>query len=200
MIPKSTLCLIFALFAVTLFIACGDSDEDSEELVVESTTQPQAEPQGETEDTVSLAEIDFAREEAEIREVIANKAEAVGTKEPDEIMPFWLKSESLDVFTSWVFWAGAFEKNEGWKGIKNGWAGIFALLGGEMTIDISSIEIDPRAKHARVRGAYTWAASGDLIAAMQKDKGNWFIRAIDYTNERFGDQIEPLGKVGHTNP
>ena len=47
-------------------------------------------------------------------------AKAIGTQDPDEFMPHWLKSESEDVFVAWDFWGGAFEKHLGWTGIKKG--------------------------------------------------------------------------------
>ena len=69
-----------------------------------------------------------------------------------------------------------------------------------MTVDISSIAIDSRAKNATLRASYKWAVSGDLIAAMKKDKDEWKILAIDYTNERFGKQIEELKNPANKNP
>ncbi len=185
--------LILVLFAAGL-IACGDSGDDEGKVQpAKSTTQSQTPPSVDGGD-VKKEQIDFAVEEAAIREVFTLHAAAIGPKDTDKIMEYWLKSESNDVFTSWVFWAGAFEKNIGWKGIKNGWTGIFRLLGGNMTVDITSVAIDTKAENATLRAKYQWAASGELIAAMKKEKGVWKIRAIDYTNERFGKQIEEIQK------
>ena len=181
--------LILTLFAVGL-IACGDSGDDNEDATTKPTAQSQTPPVDEGD--VKKEQIDFVAEEAAIREVFTLHAAAIGPKDTDKIMVYWLKSESNDVFTSWVFWAGAFEKNVGWKGIKNGWAGIFRLLSGNMTVDITSVAIDSKAQNATLRASYKWAVSGDLIAAMKKEKGTWKIRAIDYTNERFGKQIEEI--------
>ncbi|MBI1927335.1 hypothetical protein HYR99_24230, partial [Candidatus Poribacteria bacterium] len=175
-------------------IACGDSGDDEGKVQpTKPTTQSQTPPSVDGGD-VKKEQIDFAAEEVAIREVFTLHAAAIGPKDTDKIMEYWLKSESADVFTAWVFWAGAFEKNVGWKGIKNGWVGIFRLRGGNMTVDISSVAIDARAENAILRASYKWAVSGDLIAALKKEKGEWKIRAIDYTNERFGKQIEEIQK------
>ena len=71
--------------------------------------------------------VDYAAEEAAIIKVFTLHAEAIGTRDPDEFMPYWLRSESKDVFVAWDFWSGAFEKHLGWQAIKKGWVGIFRL-------------------------------------------------------------------------
>jgi hypothetical protein len=189
--------LLIVLFAI-FFLACGESDdEDVIDKPTQSTTQTQT---PDDEIAVKQEEIDFEVEAAAIREVLTLHASAIGTKDTDKIMAYWLKSESDDVFTAWTFWAGAFERNVGWKAIKNGWAGIFRLHGGVMTVSISSVAIDSRAKNSTLRASYKWAVSGDLIAAMEKDKDEWKIRAIDYTNEKFGKQIKELKDPAYKNP
>ncbi len=118
-----------------------------------------------------------------------------------DIGPHSFFSEDKEVFTAWTFWAGAFEKNEGWKAVKNGWVGIFKLHAGEMSVQVSRLEIDSRARNAIVYGKYKWGnQNGDLIAAFQNQKGKWLIRAIDFTNERFGKQIPKLAKPAYRNP
>ncbi|MBI1923040.1 hypothetical protein HYR99_02200 [Candidatus Poribacteria bacterium] len=189
---QSVCYLILTLFAVGL-VACGDSGDDDKEQPTKPATQPQTQVPADDGD-VKQDQIDFAAEEAAIREVFTLHATAIGTKDTDKIMTYWIQSDSKEVFTAWTFWAGTFEKNEGWKNIKNGWTGIFRLIGGNMTVDISSVAIDARAQNATLRAKYRWAASGELIAALKKEKGVWKIRAIDYTNERFGKQIEEIQK------
>ena len=55
-------------------------------------------------------------------------------------------------------------------------------------------------KLALLRASYKWAVSGDLIAAMKKDKDEWKIRAIDYTNGKFGKQVKELKDPAYKNP
>jgi hypothetical protein len=192
---QSIFFLLIALFAI--FIACGESDD--EEDVIDKPTKPTTQTPSD-EIAVKQEEIDFEVEEAAIIEVFTLHASAIGTKDTDKIMAYWLKSESDDVFTAWTFWAGAFERNVGWKGIKNGWGGIFRLHGGAMTVSITSVAIEKRAKNSTLRASYKWAVSGDLIAAMKKDKEEWKIRAIDYTNGKFGKQVKELKDPAYKNP
>jgi hypothetical protein len=171
---------VFALFVVG-FVACGDSGDDEAQL-----TKPATQPQSQTP-------VDFVAEDAAIQDVFTLHAAAIGTKDLDKIMSYWLKSDTEEVFTAWTF-GGAFEKSVTSKGIRDGWANVFRLLGGNMTVDITSVTIDAKAENATLRATYRWAASGELIAALKKEKGVWKIRAIDYTNERFGKQIEEIQK------
>ena len=199
---QSIFYLIVILFAIGL-ISCGGSD-DSEETESDLTTKPttQTPPSDDEGPAVKTIEVDFLAEEADIKRVFTEHADAVGEgqKALDKIMSYWLESNNEDVFTSWTFWAGAFEKNVGWDDIKNGWVGIFRLRSGKMTVDISSLSIDSKGKIATLRATYKWAVSGDLIAAMQKDEGEWKITAIDYTNARFGKQIKEITTPGYKNP
>lgn len=195
---QSIFLLLIALFAI-FFIACGESDDEKDVVRDKPTATTQTQTPSD-EIAVKQEEIDFEVEEAAIRDVFTLHASAVGTKDTDKIMTYWLKSESDDVFTAWIFWAGAFERNIGWKAIKNGWTGIFRLHGGAMTVEISSIAIDSRAKNSTLRASYKWAVNGDLIAAMKKDKDEWKISAIDYTNGKFGKQIKELKDPAYKNP
>ena len=69
----------------------------------------------------------------------------------------------------------------------------------EMVVDITYIAIDSRGKEAVLRGAYTWGnQKGDLISALKKDGNDWKIRAIDYTDGRFGKQVKYLIEPAHT--
>ena len=183
----------FALIFVGFLVACGNSEDP--------VTNPKLTTAAQDEPTVASVEIDFAAEDHSINEVLANQNEAISTKELDDIMVHWVKSEDKEVFSAWTFWAGAFEKNEGWKAVKNGWVGIFKLHAGEMSVQVSRLEIDSRARNAIVYGKYKWGnQNGDLIAAFQNQKGKWKIRAIDFTNERFGKQTPKLAKPAYRNP
>lgn len=188
--------IIIALLAVGGLLACGGDDEKAE------PDQP-AKPAGPTEPPVDepdlkKVEIDFKAEVTDIRDVQAKHAAAISKKDVDTIMSYWMKSNDENVFTAWIFWAGAFEKNVGWDDIKKAWPGIFRLRGGQMTVEITSIAIDSRAKNAVVEAKYKWAVSGELISAMQKDdKDNWKIRVIDYTNGKFGKQVKKLNNPAH---
>ena len=177
-------------------MACSDSSEKS------SPIKPKVSSQSSEDDVaIKQAEINFVAEENALKEVFTKHADGISKKDLDEIMTHWLKSGSEDVFTAWTFWAGAFEKNVGWDDIKKGGGGIFRLRGGDMTIEFLSVAIDSRAKNATLRAKYKWAASGDLIADMGKDKKDkWKIRAIDYTNGRFGKQIKELRNPAYKNP
>ena len=187
--------LICVLFVVG-FIACGeDSDDKADKQPAKPTTSAST-------DVVVLPEIDYAVEEEALREVFTLHAAGIGTQEPDEFMPHWLRSESEDVFVAWDFWAGAFEKHLGWKAIKKGWEGIFRLRGGPMTVEFESVGIDKHAKNATLYGSYRWAVSGGFIASMVKKdrKDGWKIQQVDYTNKKFGDQVDELKDPAYINP
>ena len=188
--------LIIVLFAVGGLLACGGDDEKAEP---DQPAKPAVQtPEPTDEPDVKKVEVDFNAEVVAIRDVQAKHAAAISKKDVDSIMSYWLKSNDENVFTAWVFWAGAFEKNVGWDDIKKAWPGIFRLRGGAMTVEITSIAIDSRAKNAVVEAQYKWAVSGDLIAAMQKDeKDSWKILAIDYTNGKFGKQVKKLNNPAH---
>ncbi|MCG8626476.1 MAG: hypothetical protein MJE68_31315 [Proteobacteria bacterium] len=192
---KFRTCLICVLFVVG-FIACGgNSDDDADQ----QPTQPSTSTSGGGE--VLQITVDYPAEEAAIIEVFTLHAEAIESKDPDEFMPYWLKSESEDVFVAWDFWAGAFEKHLGWQAIKKGWEGIFRLRSGKMTVEIESVAIDNIGKNASLRGRYTWAVSGGLIASMKKDREEgWKIQQVDYTNEKFGKQVDELENPAYVNP
>ena len=187
--------LICALFIVG-FIACGgDSDDDEAKQPTKSATSAGG---GE----VIQITVDYAAEEAAIHEVFTLHAEAIGTKDPDEFMPHWLRSESEDVFVAWDFWAGAFEKHLGWKAIKKGWEGIFRLRSGTMTVEFERTAIDKTAKNATLYGRYRWAVSGGFIASIVKKdrKDGWKIQQVDYTNKKFGNQVDELENPAYVNP
>lgn len=185
------ICLLF----VVGFIACGGDSEDETE---KQPTKPATSAGG---GEVLQITVDYEAEEAAIIEVMTLHAEAIETKDPDEFMPYWLRSESEDVFVAWDFWAGAFEKHLGWKAIKKGWEGIFRLRSGEMSVEIESLAIDRTGKNASLRGSYRWAVSGGLIASMKKDRDEgWKIQQIDYTNQKFGKQVDELKDPAYVNP
>ena len=182
------------LLICSFIIACGGSE-------VDTVTKPKAATSEKTEDVVAAVEIDFVAEDKAINQTLKDQNTAISGKELDDIMVYWVKSDSPDIFTAWTFWAGAFEKNEGWKAVKNGWVGIFKLRAGVMTVEVLSLEIDSRAKNAVLHGKYKWGGQqGELLVAFQKKKDKWQIRATDYTNGRFGKQIKKLQKPGYKNP
>ncbi|RKU13471.1 hypothetical protein C6502_03665 [Candidatus Poribacteria bacterium] len=187
--------LICVLFVVG-FTACGGDSED------EADKQPEKPTTSGGGDVIKLPEVDYALEEEALREVFTLHAEGIGTKDPDEFMPYWLKSESEDVFVAWDFWAGAFEKHLGWKAIKKGWEGIFRLRSGKMSVEFESIAIDKFGKNATLYGKYRWAVSGGFIASMvKKDRDDgWKIEQVDYTNKKFGDQVDELKDPAYVNP
>ena len=185
---------IYALF-VLVFIACGgDSEDDADKESPKPVTSAGG---GEA---IQLT-VDFALEEEALKEIFTLHAEAIGTEDPDEFMQYWLKSKSEDVFAAWDFWAGAFEKHLGWEGVKTGWVGIFRIRSGKMSVTIESVAIDKTGKKASLRGRYQWAVSGGLIALMVKDrKEGWKIKQVDYTNGKFGKQVDELKDPAYVNP
>ena len=95
--------LICVLF-VAGFMACGgDSDDAADQQPAQPSTPSASDRGGE----VLQITVDYPAEEAAIIEVMTLHAEGIGTKDPDVFMPYWLKSESEEVFVAWDFWAGA---------------------------------------------------------------------------------------------
>lgn len=193
--PKAIYYFIIMLL-VTGMIACG-GDDDPEPAETKTATTTSSQP---AEPTVTVERnIDFAAEEEGIRELYGVYAKAHGAKDVDTLEKVWLKSEDKSVFTAWTFWAGTFERNDGWKAVTAAWEGIFRLRGGAMTVDITYIAIDSRGKEAVLRGKYSWGNQrGDLISALQKDGSDWKIRAIDYTGGKHGKQVKDLNEPAHT--
>jgi ketosteroid isomerase-like protein len=197
--PKAIFYFIFVLLAAGLMACGGDSGDDTE--APDEQTQPtETTPSEPTQPDVAAGrDIDFAAEEQAIRDLYAEYAVAHGDQDVDVLSDVWVRSEGKDVFTAWTFWAGTFEKNEGAKAVSKAWAGIFRLRGGKMEVDITYISIDSRGKEAVLRGAYNWGnQKGDLISVLKKDGSDWKIRAIDYTDGRFGKQVKDLIEPAHT--
>ncbi len=195
MTRKSTTYLVCVLFLV-VFIACGEEADDAAD---EQPAKPATSAGG---GEVIQITVDYEAEEAAIHELFTLHAEAIGTKDSDEFMPYWLRSESEDVFVAWDFWAGAFEKHLGWKAIKKGWEGIFRLRSGPMTVAFERTAIDKTARNATLYGRYQWAVSGGFIASIVKKdrKDGWKIEQVDYTNRKFGDQVDELENPAYVNP
>ena len=192
--PKAIYYFIIMLL-VTGMVACGGDDPEPEET---KTTTPTSSQPAEPPVTIER-NIDFAAEEEGIREIYGVYATAHGDKDVDTLEKVWLKSEDKSVFTAWTFWAGTFERNDGWKAVTAAWEGIFRLRGGAMTVDITYIAIDRRARKAVLRGEYAWGnQKGDLISALEKDGDDWKIRAIDYTGGKQGKQVKDLNEPAHT--
>ena len=190
-------CLTYALLIVG-FIACGgDSEEDADKQPTQASTQPSTSGGGE----VLEITVDYPAEEAALIEAFTLHGEAIGTEDSNEFMPYWLRSESEDVFVVWVFWAGALEKHLGWQAVKKAWEGIFHLRRGKMTVEIDSVAINKTGRKASLRGSYRWAVNGNLIALMVKDREEgWKIKQVDYTGEKFGKQVEELENPAYVNP
>ena len=197
--PKAIYYFIFVVLVSVGLMACG-GDTDDETEAPDKQTQPTTTSSESTQpDVVAGRDIDFAVEEQAIRDLYAEYALAHGDQDVDVLGNVWLRKEAKDVFTAWTFWAGTFEKNEGWKDVNDAWEGIFRLRGGKMVVDITFIAIDGRGKKAVLRGAYTWGnQKGDLISELNKDDEDWKIRSIDYTDGRFGKQVKDLIEPAHT--
>ncbi|MCY4568419.1 MAG: hypothetical protein OXD49_08965 [Candidatus Poribacteria bacterium] len=197
--PKAIYYFIFVVLVSVGLMACG-GDTDDETEAPDKQTQPTTTSSESTQpDVVVGRDIDFAVEEQAIRDLYAEYAVAHGDQDVDVLGDVWLRNEGKDVFTAWTFWAGTFEKNEGWKAVNKAWEGIFRLRGGEMVVDITYIAIDGRGTKAVLRGAYTWGnQKGNLISELNKDDEDWKIRSIDYTDGRFGKQVKDLIEPAHT--
>ena len=142
--------------------------------------------------------INFAAEEQAIRDLYTVYALAHSNKDIGVLEDLWLRRAERDVFTAWTFWAGTFERNEGWKAVTKAWERIFRLRDGEMVVNITYIAIDSNGKTAVLRSTYNWDNTrGKLISILKKDGKNWKIRSIDYTDGRFGKQIETLIAPAH---
>ena len=194
--PKA-ICYLIIMLLITGMMACGADDDDTEPAETKTPTTTASQP---AEPTVTVERnIDFEAEEQAIRDLYAVYATAHGERDVDTLGDVWLKKESDDVFTAWTFWAGTFERNNGWQDVNDAWEGIFRLRQGAVTVDITYIAIDNKGKEAVLRGAYRWGnQQGDLISALQKDESDWKIRAIDYTGGKNGKQVKDLIKPAYT--
>ena len=200
--PKAICYFILVLLVSAGLMACGGDSDDEAETSDEQTQSTETTPSESTQPDVAAGrDIDFAAEEQAIRDLYAEYAAAHGDQDVDVLGDVWFKSEKKEdeVFTSWTFWAGTFEKNEGWKDVNDAWEGIFRLRGGQMEVNITYIAIDSKGKEAVLRGAYKWGnQGGDLISALKKDGEDWKIRAIDYTGGKHGKQVKDLIEPAHT--
>lgn len=198
--PKVICYFILVLLVSAGLMACGgDTDDDTE--APDKQTQPTATTPSETAQPEIAAgrEVDFAAEEQAIRDLYAVYTAAHGDKDTDTLAEVWLRSEERDVLTAWTFWAGAFERNVGWKEVTKAWDGIFRLRGGKMVVDITYIAIDSKGKKAVLRGEYSWGnQKGDLISALNNDGKGWKIRSIDYTDGKFGKQVKDIAEPAYT--
>ncbi len=196
--PKAICYFLIVLLAAGL-MACGGDDAETE---APQTQTPTATPSQSSEPAGTIERnIDFAVEEDAIRALYEVYAIAHGDQDVDTLGDTWFKSEKQEdeVFTAWTFWAGTFERNDGWNAVQKAWDGIFRLRGGKMNVDITFIAIDGRGKDAVLRGEYAWGnQQGNLISTLRKQDKSWKIRAIDYTGGKNGKQIRDLVEPGHT--
>ena len=193
--PKAIYYLMIMLL-ITGMMACGTDDDDTEPAETKTPTVTTSQPE---EPAIVERNIDFEAEELAIRDLYGVYATAHGDKDVDTLGDIWLKSKSDTVFTAWTFWAGTFERNNGWQDVNDAWEGIFRLRAGDVTVDITYIAIDSRGKEAVLRGAYKWGnQQGDLISALEKDGSDWKIRAIDYTGGKNGKQVKDLNEPAYT--
>ena len=194
--PKA-ICYLIVMLLITGMIACGADDDGSEPTETGTSTATPSQP---AEPTVTVERnIDFEAEEQAIRDLYAVYATAHGGRDVDTLGDVWFKKESDDVFTAWTFWAGTFERNNGWQDVNDAWEGIFRLRQGAVTVDITYIAIDNKGKEAVLRGAYRWGGlQGNLISALEKDGSDWKIRAIDYTGGNNGKQVKDLIEPAYT--
>ena len=194
--PKA-ICYFLILGLAVGMMACGGDDDavDTEAPTTQTPTATTAEP------VVTFERnIDFAAEEEAIRALYEVYAIAHGEQDVDTLGDTWFKSEKQEdeVFTAWTFWAGTFERNDGWNAVNKAWDGIFQLRGGKMNVDIAYIAIDSRGKDAVLHGEYMWGnQGGDLYSTLRKQKDEWKIRAIDYTAGKNGKQIRDLVEPGY---
>jgi len=107
MIRKLTCYLIFSLFVVGL-IACGDSD-DQEREQTDKTTKPQTPPTAQNTPADegiegNRIEVNFAVEEAAVRELFESHAEATRKRDVALIMDYWiLRKNDPEVFMTQCF-------------------------------------------------------------------------------------------------
>ena len=189
--------LTCALFIVG-FVACGGDFADEAD---NQPTQPATQPSTSGGSEAIQITVDYPVEEAAIIEAFTLHGEAIGTEDANQFMAYWLRSESQDVFVTWVFWAGKLETHRGWQEIKKGWEGIFNIRRGKMTVEIERVAINKTGRKASVRGSYRWAVNGRLIALMVKDREEgWKIKQMDFTGEKFGKQVEELENPAYVNP
>lgn len=196
--PKAICYFLIVLLAAGM-MACGGDDAETEAPAAQTPTATPSQP-SEPAVTVVVRNIDFAAEEQEIRELYEVYAIAHGEQDVDTLGDTWFKSEKQEdeVFTAWTFWAGTFERNDGWNAVNKAWDGIFRLRGGKMNVDITYIAIDGRAKDAVLRGEYAWGnQKGNLISTLRKQDKAWKIRAIDYTGGGNGKQVRDLVEPAH---
>lgn len=195
--PKAICYFLIVLLAAGM-MACGGDDAETEAPAAQTPTATPSQP---SEPAVIVERnIDFAAEEQEIRELYEVYAIAHGEQDVDTLGDTWFKSEKQEdeVFTAWTFWAGTFERNDGWNAVNKAWDGIFRLRGGKMNVDITYIAIDGRAKDAVLRGEYAWGnQKGNLISTLRKQDKTWKIRAIDYTGGGNGKQVRDLVEPAH---
>ena len=180
--------LILTLFAVGL-IACGDSGDDEKEQSTKPATQPQTQVPADDGD-VKQEIVDFAAEEAVVRQLFTSHAVAVTQRKVNDIMDHWLKLEKPEVFMAWNFW-NAFTRIETWNGVKQSFAGTFEKFKNPMTVTITEVGIDSRGKNATLRADYNWLQGGKLVSEFRKDNdGKWKILAIDFSDKDLIKEIK----------
>ena len=175
-LPILYLTLLFSI-AGFLLISCGDSDD--KDVSKPKVSNKTSSPDDSTE--IGQQQVDFAAEEKAIREMFDFHTTAVKENKIDDVMKYWLKSEKPEVFVAHEF-LGAQTVAEKWTGVKNFWAGTKPAFGGApVPTTVLEVGIDKRARNATISGDFDWLGllKGNYIAAFQKVKGVWKIRALD---------------------
>ncbi|MBM3239872.1 hypothetical protein FJZ31_26610 [Candidatus Poribacteria bacterium] len=184
----NSLCYFTIAVCIIVFLACGADDNATNQPVKPIT--PTEEPSDEIIEAEEVA-IDFAAEEAAIRELFESHTAAVAANDINEIMKHWLKLETKEVFISHEF-LGVVTISEKWSGVKEYWSATRAVFGVVPSVQtMDKVGIDARAQNATLSGKYVWEDEGKYLAAFRKDKdGKWKIRAIDFGDKGLLKEIK----------
>ena len=170
---SSRLVTIIICCCFLLTIGCGTDNKQP------SITKPKLKT---IEEEIIRVEIDFVTEAEKISQTLSVHATAVDSKDIDEAMKYWLRSEKPDVFMAQHGW-GALMIIEKWSGIKESFEKTQKKLQNPVPGLSEQVGIDSRAKNATLRGKMvrSWGGATNYLAALRKDKEEkWKIRAIDF--------------------
>ena len=171
---SSRLVTIIICCCFLLTIGCGTDNKQP------SITKPKLKT---TEEEIIQVKIDFVAEAEKISQTLSAQATAHASRDIDEAMKYWLRSEKPDVFMAQHGW-GALMIIEKWSGVKESFEQTQKKIGRNPIPGLAEkIGIDSRAKNATVRGEMVqqWGGARNYLATLRKDKdGAWKIRAIDF--------------------